>query len=180
MFCSQCGARLAQSARFCQGCGASRGPGTAFAAQGAVMVATAPSASTSAAEPAVVSRVMDHYAGFWRRVIALCVDAFIVGVIAEFLATDRASTFWLMHIVGLVYGILLEGMAGATLGKAALGVVVTGADGKRISFGQAVVRNVGKLLSLLFAGLPCVLVAFNGRKQGLHDLAAGSFVTIKR
>lgn len=67
----------------------------------------------------------------------------------------------------------------ATLGKMALGVVVTDLDGSRITFGRAAGRNLGKVLSGLILMIGYIMAAFTGKKQALHDLMAGTLVLKK-
>jgi uncharacterized RDD family membrane protein YckC len=63
----------------------------------------------------------------------------------------------------------------ATIGKRALGIIVTDLQGKRITLRQAAVRCVAQVASAcLFIGY--ILAAFTRRKQTLHDLIAGTLV----
>ena len=63
-----------------------------------------------------------------------------------------------------------------TLGKKALGMIVTDLDGGRIGFGRATGRYFAKILSALILGIGFIMVAFTQRKQGLHDLIASTLV----
>lgn len=64
----------------------------------------------------------------------------------------------------------------ATVGKLALGIRVTDLQGSRISFPRALGRYPAKLLSTLILGIGFLMVAWTHRKQGLHDLIAGTLV----
>jgi len=64
----------------------------------------------------------------------------------------------------------------ATLGKLALGIHVTDLDGRRISFPRAVGRYGAKIISFMIIFLGVLMVAWMPRKQGLHDLLAGTLV----
>jgi len=64
----------------------------------------------------------------------------------------------------------------ATLGKKILGLKVVDLNGNRISFGQATGRFFASILSGLILGIGYLMVAFNPKKQGLHDQIAGTFV----
>lgn len=68
----------------------------------------------------------------------------------------------------------------ATLGKMAVGIVVTDMNGGRISFGNATGRFFGKILSGLIIYVGFIMVAFTDKKQGLHDMMAGTLVVQKR
>jgi uncharacterized RDD family membrane protein YckC len=58
----------------------------------------------------------------------------------------------------------------------ALGIRVTDLDGNRIGFGKATGRYFAKILSALILGIGFLMVAFTERKQGLHDMLAGTLV----
>jgi uncharacterized RDD family membrane protein YckC len=66
-------------------------------------------------------------------------------------------------IVIIAYFILLEGFAGSTVGKWLVGVRVVGADGRRVSMTQSVVRNalrvVDSLPTLNVVGIVLILVS---------------------
>jgi uncharacterized RDD family membrane protein YckC len=80
-----------------------------------------------------------------------------------------------------VYFALMESSSRqATLGKMALGIVVTDMDGKRISFGRAVGRNLGKIISSIILLIGYFMIAFTQKKQGLHDIVTKCLVVVKR
>ena len=64
----------------------------------------------------------------------------------------------------------------ATIGKRALGIRVTDLHGQRISFARALGRYAAKFLSFLIAFIGVLMVAWTQRKQGLHDMLAGTLV----
>jgi uncharacterized RDD family membrane protein YckC len=64
----------------------------------------------------------------------------------------------------------------ATLGKLALGIRVTDLNGHRISFPRALGRYLAKFLSVLILFIGFLMVAWTRRKQGLHDMLAGTLV----
>ena len=63
----------------------------------------------------------------------------------------------------------------ATLGKMIFGMKVTDLNGNRISFERATGRHFAKILSSIL-GIGYIMVGFTERKQGLHDLLAGTLV----
>lgn len=84
-------------------------------------------------------------------------------------------------VLAWLYFALMESSAKqATLGKMALGIVVTDVNGKRISFARATGRFFSKALvsSILLVGY--IMAAFTEKKQGLHDLIAGTLVMRQR
>jgi uncharacterized RDD family membrane protein YckC len=64
----------------------------------------------------------------------------------------------------------------ATPGKLAMGLRVTDLNGRRISFPRALGRYAAKLLSAMTLLIGFLMIAWTGRKQGLHDLLAGTLV----
>jgi uncharacterized RDD family membrane protein YckC len=64
----------------------------------------------------------------------------------------------------------------ATVGKLALGIRVTDMQGNRISLPRALGRYPAKVLSFFMFFIGVLIVAFTERKQGLHDLIAGTLV----
>ena len=80
-------------------------------------------------------------------------------------------------MVNWLYSALMESSAKqATVGKLALGIIVTDMEGRRIGFGKATGRHFAKFLSALILGIGFIMVAFTQRKQGLHDILAGTLV----
>ena len=80
-------------------------------------------------------------------------------------------------VIGILYYPLQESSsAQATFGKRALGIFVTDTQGRPISFWRSLGRNVGKLLSTLLLFVGYLMIAFTARKQGLHDMLAGTLV----
>ena len=73
-----------------------------------------------------------------------------------------------MFIVQILYFAVMESSSKqATLGKMVLGIVVTDIDGKRISFGRAIGRNLGKIISQII-----LLIGYHHGR--LHREEAGS------
>jgi predicted Zn finger-like uncharacterized protein len=137
------------------------------------------------------------YAGFWLRVVASLIDSLVVfvvqivcgvlfGVTSSLVGgglghgPDRGlfSLVWLFTTtVGLAYYVVFTGACGQTLGKMALRIKVVRTDGSDLGYGGAFLREVpGKFLSGLILGIGYLMVAFDQRKQGLHDKIAGSLV----
>lgn len=142
-------------------------------------------------------------AGFWKRVVALCIELpilLITGVIGAGLSggilggimgaagadityigevcTTLGKVYWIPFL--WLYFTLFESSSWqATPGKKALGLVVKDVHGKRISFIRANARYWGKFLSMgtLFIGF--IMAGFTKNKQALHDIVAGCLVTNK-
>ncbi len=146
------------------------------------------------------------YAGVWRRFLAYTLDMIIViavlvilhvatGLMFECVTPESAGgevvqvgfdceTTGIGNIVMLVGGwlyfaLMERSSRQGTLGKMALGIVVTDADGERLSFGRATGRHFGKIVSGLILMIGFIMIAFTSRKQGLHDIMSGCLVTRK-
>lgn len=68
----------------------------------------------------------------------------------------------------------------ATLGKMALGIVVTDMYGNRISFARANGRFFGKIVSGMIMNIGYLMAAFTEKKQALHDMLASCLVVMKK
>jgi uncharacterized RDD family membrane protein YckC len=129
-----------------------------------------------------------EYAGFWRRVAAALIDGILVGVVSWIVTlifsgiSDGAEVTAQILVLIAAYG-YYAGMESssyqATVGKIALGIQVTDLNGNRISFGRALGRNLAEILSALILGIGYIMVAFTAKKQGLHDMIAGTLVVKK-
>lgn len=76
----------------------------------------------------------------------------------------------------LYYAIMESSTRQATLGKMAVGLIVTDIGGNRISFGRASGRFFGKILSGAILNIGYIMAAFTQKKQALHDMLADCIV----
>lgn len=136
------------------------------------------------------------YAGFGQRFVAYIVDAilvgllsgvigFVLGMIGGAAGLQTAMIGIIAQIVGIViavayYAGLESSDKQATLGKQMMGIKVTDLSGRRISFGQGVGRFFGKIVSALILFIGFIMAAFTAKKQGLHDMMAGTLVMSSR
>lgn len=130
------------------------------------------------------------FAGFWIRLVAYLIDSIILGVIAyaisgvfgfpsPFSVTEEIGVLQNMIsvVTGFLYFALLEsGNMQATVGKRAMGLVVTDESGNRITFLNATGRYFAKILSAILLLIGFIMVGWDKRKQGLHDKLAGTLV----
>jgi uncharacterized RDD family membrane protein YckC len=205
-FCNKCGAQNAAGSQFCSRCGAPTAPVSSafpappgspnFAPPNFAPAYPAPVAPYTVAAP--VARV--GYGGFWIRVLAAIIDAIILRVVVApigliFGGVGLAGsmmgrvphvplalfgggvTFILLLFGSWLYEAFMESSSyQATLGKMIFGMKVTDLSGNRISFERATGRHFAKLLSAMIFGIGYIMVGFTERKQGLHDLLAGTLV----
>ena len=147
---------------------------------------------TPPAAPLVAQATQEAYGGFWLRVLAYMLDsvvvtagtiplAFMAGLMIGFNGGRSEAAELVGNLIGIamawIYAALMESSAKqATLGKMALRLKVTDEAGQRISFGRATGRHFAKYLSALLLCIGFIMVAFDQRKQGLHDKMAGTLV----
>ena len=141
------------------------------------------------------------YAGLWSRIAAAIVDGIIltiallviiilpiVGVVGSsssgLSVTQLNSLSFLFYavvtLVEFLYFIGFYASRGATPGKMALGLKIVRTDGTPISVSTAVVRVliwwILSILGCVTFFITCLTVAFMQKKQGIHDMAAGTVV----
>ncbi|MEN8730267.1 MAG: RDD family protein, partial [Desulfuromonadales bacterium] len=134
-------------------------------------------------------------AGFWIRVVATLLDSFllcivqfvltmiislVIGFMGVAVVEDPAVSFiiWLFGTtISLGYAVFFIGYCGQTPGKMALRIKVVRTDDSQLTYGRAVKREVlGKFVSSILLGIGYLMVAFDQRKQGLHDKIADTYV----
>jgi uncharacterized RDD family membrane protein YckC len=103
----------------------------------------------------------------------------LIPLLATIIAAAGALAL-LSTIIWVLYGTLMEASKyQATVGKLALGLIVTDLNGGKLDFSKALVRNLGKLLSNFIFLIGYIMAAFTEKKQGLHDIIAGTLVVQK-
>ncbi|HKU42161.1 MAG TPA: RDD family protein [Polyangiales bacterium] len=134
-------------------------------------------------------------AGVGSRALAWAVDVLAMGVLTTlslvcaklfgvvFAGLARALYLVLAFAIQWGYGALLEWLLhGQTLGKRLLGLRVISREGSTITFAQAAVRNLVRIVDILpgcyLVGGTSALLDRHGRRLG--DLAAGTVVVRQR
>lgn len=141
---------------------------------------------------------IEVYAGLGIRFLALAIDL-AVFCMAFFPITRLVKGVWIMgqgdhqwaqgrfvsdplcvafFVVMLVYYVSLEGLAGATLGKWAVGIRVIRVDGRRPGLARGLVRNLFRLADGLpaFSILGIVLILTSAERARFGDRVAGTRV----
>jgi uncharacterized RDD family membrane protein YckC len=133
---------------------------------------------------------LSEHPGFWLRVAAHLIDigiaytlgfaaAFIDGIVLSAQGYSDANT---LNISGglagvvvdwLYYALMESSSKQATVGKMAMGIVVTDLRGQKISFARATGRYFGFLVSAFTLCIGFMMCAWTERKQCLHDMMAG-------
>ncbi|MBS1683270.1 MAG: RDD family protein [Bacteroidetes bacterium] len=130
----------------------------------------------------------NHYSGFFRRLLAVIIDHFIIGFLAGLLGfflhfrlygEDHFSGYPIIGIgfFTLLYYVILESSEWqATVGKKLLNMKVTDENFARISPLKALVRYLASWLSGAILLLGYIWVIFDSKKQAWHDKIAGTYV----
>jgi len=162
-----------------------------------------PAAASSATYAAPAQPVYNPYGGFWIRLVAYLVDNVIISAVTAplFLIFLLPSIIKIVHAVQAeqepppeVFGAFLVAIPlifvahwlyealmtssswQATVGKRVFRLKVTDLTGNRISFARATGRFFSKILSRMIMHIGFIMIAFTQRKQGLHDMIAGTLV----
>ncbi len=147
-----------------------------------------------------------EYAGFWRRFAAAFIDGLIVGIpltailfglffalamgmgpralddlieVLENPAINFASNFLGLLLVWPYFALMESSSRQATLGKMALGIIVTDMRGRRLSFGRATGRHFAKFISSWCCNLGYIWAGISEQKQAWHDSIADCLVICK-
>ena len=165
--------------------------------------------------PASAAQSNIGYAGFWLRLVAAIIDGIVISIplmpvfflifidifrhaqdlqgrqdpaaIIAIMGPKIGLILFVSAIVSWLYWALCESSAWqATLGKKALGIIVTDLEGRRISFGRASGRFwAGRGVSCIpYLGgtyflVDCICVGFTAKKQAIHDMIASCLVLRK-
>jgi uncharacterized RDD family membrane protein YckC len=137
------------------------------------------------------------YAGFWWRFLAYLVDAALMSVVflplgvivgmglaassgdvnsQLFPAINFGLNGFEILLMWLYYAFFESSSWQGTIGKKVVGLRVTDMNGNRTSFRRATGRYFGMILSGMICFIGWLMIAFTEKKQGLHDLLAGTLV----
>jgi len=140
------------------------------------------------------SVIPQYYAGFDQRWMASALDWFFVGggfivlaFLAVFIVEDKSarlvialSILALVPIIKIIYHIVMEcSLKQATYGKQILKIRVCDLEGRRISTGRSISRNLFKIFSLITI-IGYLLSFFNKKQKCLHDIMAETLVVKDR
>ena len=121
--------------------------------------------------------------GFWLISPRLYYEILIIPIINNIESAQYPSFMllpnWIFWIIGWAYFTVQESSSfQATLGKRAIKIKVVDNTGNNISFGQAVIRNLLKVIPFV-SFICCIVIGFTDKKQGLHDMIAQTLVVYK-
>jgi len=138
------------------------------------------------------------HAGFLQRFTACLIDSMIliagqfvilfllvlVDILGGFIEKGSQLEEIIIQMSGFLiswiyYATMESSFKQATVGKMALGLIVTDMSGIRISFWRASGRFFGKILSSLILMIGFIMPLFTKKKQALHDMIAECLVVSK-
>ena len=142
------------------------------------------------------------YAGFWLRLLALAIDGAILGTLIWLfngvwslafgrgwmgtavdagVAGGGGAAYWAIGL--LIPFLMITGYfigfwrwRGRTPGKLALGITIVRFNGDALSWGGAIMRFLGYIISAGLVLIGFIWIAFDSRRQGLHDKLAETYV----
>ena len=135
-----------------------------------------------------------QYAGFWIRVGAYLIDVLIIGIPSSIVAgivtaaTNSSDAVLASNVAANVVAIAIAfwnnyyllKKNGASLGKKWLKLHVMRTDGSQLTWGRVLLRElVGKFVNQFTIFIGYLMVAFTGKKQGLHDMIGDTIVVKK-
>lgn len=209
MFCSSCGQSIPDASAFCPQCGRPTAiatpPGTATAGTVAPAIALAPAAAVPVAPGLVyagfwlrfVAYIIDTVllSAFELMLILILVAIFGLGgaihtwsenpdVNSIFTATVILAIVLfavsIFAIIWLYYACMESSRYQGTLGKMALGLIVTDLQVRRVSFARASGRFFAKIITgLIPLCIGYIMAGFTAKKQALHDMIASCLVLRK-
>ncbi len=136
-----------------------------------------------------------EYVGFWARVGAAIIDSLLVTVVCLPIVTwVYGPDYWVSPaffkgpldvlingVLPAIAVILFWIYRQATPGKMAIGArIVDARTGGAPTTGQLIGRYFGYYVSILPLGLGLIWVGIDPRKQGFHDMLAGTVVVRRR
>lgn len=136
------------------------------------------------------------YAGFWRRLFAYMIDSTIIlfiSITADILLALIASSLtqnmnekyfsavyenslFVTTLITTFYYIIFWIRGGQTPGKMLLHIRIVTSQGKPITFGRALLRYFGYVLSTATLYLGFLWIIWDKKKQGFQDKIAGTIV----
>ena len=128
-----------------------------------------------------------QYVSVWPRCGAIIIDSILVGIvnyIVELALHYSTLSVILAIIISFGYFCVMEATQGRTLGKMALGLKVVREDGSPISWNEAIIRNLMRIVDEIPYIIPYLLAAImvwsSPTRQRLGDKVAKTVVVRAR
>ena len=102
-----------------------------------------------------------------------------IAMVMAIIAAASAVALLVLVLQILYYSLMEASKYQGTVGKIALGIIVTDANGGKLDFTKALVRNLCKIISSLILCIGYIMAGFTEKKQALHDMIASTLVVNK-
>ena len=138
-----------------------------------------PPANPVPAPAAPEAAAPDFSAGFWLRAGAYMIDGIllaIASIAANLLLPGNVSVVVRILLSAGYFTVMPVQNQGRTLGKMAAGVAIVREDGSPLTYGRALARWLGYLISGLTLCVGFLVAAFTNHKRALHDYIADTRV----
>jgi uncharacterized RDD family membrane protein YckC len=146
---------------------------------------------------------MTKYAGVLHRILAVIIDTVILGIVAlviaipigvsalfsagpvnPFMMAANVATWiafgTIIVVIWLLYFPYFESTTGQTLGKKVMGIKVVKENGKKLTFGDALIRTIFRIIDMLPAAyiIGLIVILVSEKKQRIGDMAAKTIVVM--
>jgi len=202
MFCTRCGLKVEAGSGFCKSCGQEI-PASTLVAPSATNAQPAPSGFDASVPtlrayaefwPRAAAYLIDGIILGIPFGMVVLVLIFLLGGFGVMLRSNSAdpraaaafaAPLFLSFLFGMIFFVGLQwlyfaGMESSehqgTLGKMALGLIVTDINDQRISFARATGRFFAKIITNYTFLIGYIMAGFTEKKQALHDMIASTLV----
>ena len=131
-----------------------------------------------------------EYAGFWIRLGAGVIDSIILLLVFYIVYTVISEctktlpmpfifilvTIFISFLIKIAYYVTFWVWRGQTPGKLIVGIKVIRTDSSPVTWPYALLRYLGYIVSTIIIFIGFICIAFDERKQGLHDKIADTYV----
>ena len=120
-----------------------------------------------------------EYAGFWLRLGAGIIDGVALGLIGWIIIHVFGSAIIYVVaeiVIEVAYFVGFWVWRGQTPGKMMVGIKIIRTDSSPITLSYAFFRYLGYIVSVLTLFVGFIWIAFDSRKQGIHDKIADTYV----
>src|SRR5688572_26684815 len=111
------------------------------------------------------------YVGFGKRLLAYIIDAIILIGATAFIGDSNIKQT-IDAFLWIPYFVWMNGQFGASIGKMVMGIKIVKENGKPITYGDALVREIASILSLAILFLGFITIIWDKKKQSWHDKIA--------
>lgn len=113
------------------------------------------------------------HADFMDRAAAFALDVLLIAFVSAVLDFNRPKEFFGAL---LVYHIVFWMLKGTTVGGIITNLRVIRTDGGQLQPGDAIIRGLSSIFSIVVLGIGCFWILMDAEKQAWHDRFAGTYV----